>query len=84
MLFRSPKDSTIVRDKTLNFSQKYDQLNFTGIEKMKDNNTKMAELFKYLSSKYDLLNTLSKDELKDLYKKSYAFYFKSKKDKNNN
>ena len=74
----NPNDTSIVRDKTLNFSQKYEKLNFTGIEKIKVNSKIMGELFNQLSSKYTLLNTLSKEELRDLYKRSYSFYFKSK------
>lgn len=73
-----PKDTSIISNKSLNFNQKYENLKFSGIEKMNENDKKLSDLFTYLSSNYDLLNTLTENELKLLYKKSYSFYFKIK------
>ncbi|MEO6584328.1 MAG: hypothetical protein ABIO05_08375 [Ferruginibacter sp.] len=75
----APKDSAIMRDKSLTYKEKSEKLNFTGIEEMKVISRRKSEILKTLVTRYPVMATLTNDESKVLYKKAYAFYFPTSK-----
>jgi hypothetical protein len=78
ILKTQPEDSTILKNKSLSFNEKYKQLNFTGEDDLKNSNKISNELMTYLLGKYPLFKSLTDEESKLLYRKAYSHYFKTK------
>ncbi len=72
-------DSAVVRDKSLNMDQKYKALGLTNIDEINIRLKKTQTQLDFLGKKYPLLNSLTNEESKLLFKKAFSHYFKPKK-----
>jgi hypothetical protein len=72
------KDTSIIRNKSLTFEQKNKLLNINSPQELNDKLAYSNSILTKLLNKYPTMKDLTNDESKELYKKAYKYYFKTK------